>query len=322
MTYTPPTDGAGSFVRKASKYRNWITPDGAPGPSGDGGFAAEPERYHLYVSYACPWAHRTLIFRALKGLERMIPISVVHPCMGPEGWSFQAGPGVIADPIHSARLLRQVYQADPRPFDGHATTPLLWDKQQGRVVNNESSDIIRMFNSAFDGLGATQGDYYPADLRSEIDTLGDVLYQQLNNGVYRAGFARTQAAYEEAVRGVFRQLDELEARLGARRFLCGDRLTELDVRLFVTLIRFDAAYHGHFKCNLRRLADYPVLSAYTRDLYQIPTIRGTVHLEHVKQHYYLSHPLLDPSGIVPLGPELDFAAPHGRAALGPAVPGR
>lgn len=315
MTYSPPTDPAGGFTRQPSRYRNWITPDGAPGPSGDAGFGAEPERYHLYVSYACPWAHRTLIFRALKGLERLIPISVVHPYMGPEGWSFEPGPGVIPDPIHSAQFLRQVYQADPLPFDGHATTPLLWDKRQRRVVNNESSDIIRMFNSAFDGLGATAGDYYPADLQSEIEALGGLLYHQLNNGVYRAGFARSQAAHEEAVRGVFRQLDELEARLTEQRFLCGDRFTELDVRLFVTLIRFDAAYHGHFKCNLRRLADYPVLSAYTRDLYQMPAIRGTVHLDHVKQHYYLSHPLLDPSGIVPLGPELEFARPHGRAAL-------
>jgi glutathionyl-hydroquinone reductase len=312
---SPNSDRAGSFVRKPSRYRNWITLDGAAGPTGDAGFAAAPDRYHLYVSYACPWAHRTLILRALKGLERLISISVVHPHMGSEGWSFEPGPGVIPDPIHSARLLRQVYQADPLPFDGHATTPLLWDRGQRRIVNNESADIVRMFNSAFDALDATPGDYYPPDLRSEIDALGNAIYHQLNNGVYRAGFARSQAAHEEAVRGVFAQLDELEARLAEQRFLCGDRFTELDVRLFVTLIRFDTAYHGHFKCNLRRLADYPVLSAYTRDLYQMPAICGTVHLEHVKQHYYSSHPSLDPTGIVPLGPELEFSAPHGRAAL-------
>jgi putative glutathione S-transferase len=305
----------GRFVRQRSQYCNWITPDGAAGPTGDAGFTAARDRYHLYVSYACPWAHRTLILRALKGLERLLPISVVHPRMGPEGWSFEPGPGVVEDPLHAADFLSQVYRADPRPFDGHATTPLLWDKAQRRIVSNESADILRMFNSAFDDLGARPGDYYPKELRSEIDGLVGPMYHQLNNGVYRAGFARTQAAYEEAARGVFVQLDELEARLAGRRYLCGTRFTEADVRLFVTLVRFDAAYHGHFKCNLRRLSDYPALSGYTRDVYQMPAIRATVHLDHIKQHYYQSHPALDPTAIVPLGPELHFDAPHGRGLL-------
>ncbi|MEO8183253.1 MAG: glutathione S-transferase family protein [Deltaproteobacteria bacterium] len=315
----PPTaDAGGRFVRQPAQYRNWVTADGTAGPSGAGGFAAAPDRYHLYVSYACPWAHRTLILRALKGLERLIPISVVHWRMGPEGWSFQPGPGVIEDPLHAADFLSQVYRADPHPFDGHATTPLLWDQGQRRIVNNESADILRMFNSAFDAVGAKSGDYYPKPLRAEIDALAGPLYERLNNGVYRAGFARSQAAYEEAARGVFAQLDELETRLAKQRYLCGGRFTEADVRLFVTLIRFDAAYHGHFKCNLRRLRDYPVLSAYTRDVYQMPAIRGTVQLEHIKRHYYESHPALDPTGIVPVGPELDFDSPHGRAGLSPA----
>ena len=302
-------------MRQPSEYRNWITPDGAAGPTGDAGFRAAPDRYHLYVSYACPWAHRTLILRALKGLEQMIPISVVNWKLGAEGWSFQPGPGVIPDPLHSATVLSQIYRADPRPFDGHATTPLLWDKQQARVVSNESADIVRMFNSAFDALGAQPGDYYPAPLRGQIDALEETIYGSLNNGVYRAGFARSQAAHEEAVRQVFAQLDELEGRLARQRYLFGGRFTEADVRLFVTLVRFDAAYHGHFKCNLRRLIDYPALWAYTRDVFQITAIRGTVQLDHIKHHYYESHPALDPTGIVPVGPVLEFYAPHGRGAL-------
>jgi glutathionyl-hydroquinone reductase len=308
---------AGRFVRRRSHYLNWITPDGAPGPTGDGGFAPAIQRFHLYVSYACPWAHRTLILRSLKGLESLIPVSVVHWKMGPSGWSFAPGPGVVPDPIHRARLLSDVYRADPHDFDGHATTPVLWDRLRGRIVSNESADIVRMFNSAFDGLGAAPGDYYPQELREEIDALERPLYDRLNNGVYRAGFATTQAAYEDAARAVFGMLDEFEVRLSTRRYLFGDRFTEADVRLFVTLIRFDAAYHGHFKCNLRRLADYSVLSAYTRDLYQMPAIRRTVHLDHIQHHYYESHPQLDPTGIVPIGPQLDFEAPHGRESLGP-----
>ena len=270
------------------------------------------QRFHLYVSYACPWAHRTLILRSLKGLEPFIPVSVVNWKMGPSGWSFEPGPGVVPDPIHGARFLSDVYRADPQEFDGHATTPVLWDRLRGRIVSNESADIVRMFNSAFDALGATPGDYYPPELREQIDALERPLYERLNDGVYQAGFATTQAAYDAAARGVFQMLDELEARLSTQRYLCGDRFTEADVRLFVTLIRFDAAYHGHFKCNLRRLADYAVLSAYTRDLYQMPMIRRTVHLDHIRHHYYESHPQLDPTGIVPIGPQLDLEAPHGR----------
>lgn len=301
-------DTSGRFVRKPSKYCNWITRDGAPGPTGEGGFAAARDRYHLYVSYACPWAHRTLILRALKGIESLIPISVTNWKMGEGGWSFQSGPGVIADPVHHARFLADVYRADPQPFDGHATTPALWDKRSGRLVSNESSDIVRMFNEAFDELGAQPGDYYPEPLRAEIDALEARMYERLNNGVYKAGFAKTQPAYEEAARGVFAMLDELEARLSGRRYLVGDRLTEADVRLFVTLIRFDAAYHGHFKCNLRRLTDYPALFEYTRAMYRMPAIQDTVRFDHIKHHYYESHPKLDPTGIVPIGPELGFGA--------------
>lgn len=310
------SSGSGRFVRKPSAFRNWITPDGARGPTGEAGFKAERDRYHLYVSYACPWAHRTLILRALKQLEPFVGVSVVHWHMGPEGWSFEPGPGVVPDPVLNARRLADVYDADGRPHDNRATTPLLWDKLGRRIVSNESADITRMFNSAFDGLGVPRDDYYPADLRPEIDTLEQRIYEQLNDGVYKAGFATTQAAYEEAARGVFSMLDELEARLAKRRYLFGARLTEADVRAFVTLIRFDVVYHGHFKCNLRRISDYPALFAYTRDIYQIPAIRATVHFDHIKRHYYESHGRINPTHIVPIGPDIDFDAPHGRAALG------
>lgn len=306
----------GSFERLPSIYRSWITQDGAPGPTGEGGFRAEPGRYHLYVSYACPWAHRTLILRSLKGLAEHVPLSVVNWHLGQGGWSFEPGPGVVPDPVHHARFLSEIYAADEREFDGHATTPLLWDKQRGRVVSNESADIVRMLNSAFDGVGAQPGDYYPAAHRAEIDALEQRMYEQLNNGVYRAGFATTQSAYEEAARGVFDMLDELEERLAKRRYLVGGQLTEVDVRAFVTLIRFDAVYFGHFKCNVRRLVDYPNLSEYTRDLYQLPAITPTVHFDHIKHHYYESHGHINPTGIVPIGPALDFDAPHGRARLG------
>jgi putative glutathione S-transferase len=310
---------SGRFVRKPSPYRNWITPDGAPGPSGEGGFAAEPGRYHLYVSYACPWAHRTLILRELKGLSELISVSVVHWKLGRAGWSFEPGPGVIADPVANARLLVELYQLGDPGFAGRATTPLLWDKARGRIVSNESSEIIRMFNSAFDAVGAQRGDYYPAALRGQIDALEERVYERLNNGVYRAGFATQQSAYEEAARDVFAMLDELEQRLSTERWLVGNRFSEADVRAFVTLVRFDAVYHGHFKCNVRRIADYEHLSRYTRDIYQLPGIASTVNLEHVKHHYYESHLGVNPTGIVPIGPARDFSAPHGRERLGPGL---
>jgi putative glutathione S-transferase len=312
------SETGGRFVRNATSFRNWITRDGGAGPSGDGGFQAEADRYHLYVSLACPWAHRTLIMRALKGLEGMIPVSVVHWLMAERGWTFADGPGVIPDSVNHAAFLHQVYtSAEPR-YTGRVTVPVLWDKHRRTIVNNESSEIIRMMNSAFDDIGAKPGDYYPREVREEIDALNGRVYDTLNNGVYKAGFATTQAAYEEAVGPLFETLDWLEQRLAASRFLFGDRLTEADIRLFTTLIRFDAVYVGHFKCNIRRLVDYPNLSAFVRDIYQRPGVAGTVNFEHIKRHYYQSHRSINPTGIVPVGPALDFTAPHGRERLAAA----
>jgi putative glutathione S-transferase len=308
-------DGTGRFQRQPSKLRNWITPDGAPGPSGEGGFRAEPGRYHLYVSLACPWAHRTLIFRKLKGLEAMISLSVVHWLMAEDGWSFAPGPGVIADPVFNARAMHEVYAGAHPDYTGRATVPVLFDRKTMRIVNNESSEIIRMFNSAFDGIGAAEGDYYPPDLRPDIDALNDRIYATVNNGVYRAGFAAAQEAYEEAVWPLFETLDWLEARLADQRYLCGARLTEADWRLYTTLVRFDAVYHGHFKCNLRRIVDYPNLWAYLRDLHQTPGVAGTVDFDHIKRHYYQSHRHLNPCGVTPVGPLLALDAPHGRERL-------
>ena len=309
------TDQTGRFQRPASVLRHWITPDGAPGPSGEGGFRAEAGRYHLYVSLACPWAHRTLIFRKLKGLEGMISLSVVNWFMGEEGWSFAPGPGVIPDPIFDASAMHGVYSAAHSDYTGRVTVPVLFDRKTRRIVNNESSEIIRMFNSAFDSVGAVAGDYYPADLRPEIDALNERIYATVNNGVYRAGFASTQTAYEEAVWPLFDTLDMLDERLATRRYLCGARVTEADWRLFSTLVRFDAVYHGHFKCNLRRILDYPNLSGYLRDLYQTPGVAETVDFAHFKGHYYQSHKRLNPSGVVPIGPMMTLDAPHGRQAL-------
>lgn len=302
----------GRFERSKAQFRNWITADGAAGPSGEGGFAAEPGRYHLYVSLACPWAHRTLIFRNLKGLAGMIPVSVTHWYMREHGWTFADGPGVVADPLHHAQYLHQVYTAADPSYSGRVTVPLLWDTRRGTIVNNESSEIIRMLNSAFDAVGATPGDYYPEPLRAEIDTLNARIYDTVNNGVYRAGFATTQDAYQEAVVPLFETLDWLDQRLATRRYLCGDTLTEADWRLFTTLVRFDAVYVGHFKCNLRRIADYPHLSGYLRELYQHPAVAGTVDFDHIKNHYYQSHNTINPTGIVPAGPVLNLDAPHGR----------
>jgi putative glutathione S-transferase len=294
----------GRFQRSQSAFRHWVTADGAPGPSGEGGFKAEPGRYHLYVSLACPWAHRALIFRKLKGLEEMISLSVVHWLMAENGWTFAEGEGVIPDPVGQARYLHEVYtKADPH-YTGRVTVPVLWDKQRGTIVSNESAEIIRMLNAAFDGVGAKAGDFYPAELREEIDALNARIYDTVNNGVYKAGFATTQDAYEEAVRPLFETLDWLEERLGARRYLSGERLTEADWRLFTTLIRFDPVYVGHFKCNIRRISDYPALSAYLRRLYQIEGVAQTVDFSHIKRHYYQSHRNINPTGIVPVGPDM------------------
>ncbi|HYE51327.1 MAG TPA: glutathione S-transferase family protein [Azospirillaceae bacterium] len=309
----------GRFVRKESRYRDRVTADGAPGPSGRG-FPAEPGRYHLYVSLACPWAHRTLVMRALKGLEGMVGVSVVHWRMRDQGWTFEEGPGVVPDTVNGSRVLHQLYtRADPA-YTGRVTVPVLWDKAAGTIVNNESAEIMRMFNDAFDGVGARPGDYWPEALRAEIDALNAEVYDTVNNGVYKAGFATTQAAYEEAVGPLFDMLDRLDARLADRRFLFGDTLTEADIRLFTTLVRFDAVYVGHFKCNLRRIADYPNLWPYVRDVFQLPGVAGTVDMAHIKRHYYESHPTINPTGIVPAGPVIDFQAPHGRAALSSGAP--
>jgi len=298
----------GRFVRKDAAFRNWVTADGAPGPSGEGGFEAEAGRYHLYVSLACPWAHRTLIVRALKGLEAMIDVSVVNWLMLEHGWTFDDGPGVMPDTINGARYLHQVYTAADPHYSGRVTVPILWDKARGTIVSNESSEIIRMLNSAFDGIGAKPGDYYPRKLQDDIDALNARIYDTVNNGVYKAGFATTQAAYEEAVMPLFETLDFLEERLSTRRYLTGERFTEADIRLFTTLVRFDAVYVGHFKCNLRRIADYPNLSRFAREIYRMPGVAATVNFEHIKRHYYESHRTINPTGIVPAGPALDFDA--------------
>lgn len=305
----------GRFIRSDAQYRNWVTADGSAGPSGKGGFKAEAGRYHLYVSLACPWANRTMIFRSLKGLEEMITFSVVHWYMAENGWTFEPGDGVVADSVNHAEFLHQVYTANDPNYSGRVTVPILWDKKTAQIVSNESSEIIRMLNSAFDGVGAKPGDYYPQEQRAEIDEINERVYDTLNNGVYKAGFATSQEAYEEAVVPLFETLDWLEQKLATSRYLLGDSTTEADWRLFTTLIRFDAVYVGHFKCNLKRIVDYPNLWAYTRDLYQTKGVAGTINMEHIKRHYYESHDTINPSGVVPLGPDLDLDNPHGRASM-------
>ncbi|MGX8012498.1 glutathione S-transferase family protein [Mesorhizobium sp. ORM8.1] len=306
------TDSAGRFVRTESQWRDWITRDGAPAEGRERGFMAEPGRYHLYVSLACPWAHRTLIFRALKRLETVISVSVVHHFLGENGWTFKVEDGATGDTLYGLDFLHQIYtKADPS-YSGRVTVPVLWDKRQKTIVNNESSEIIRMFNSAFDEWGDAGLDFYPAGLRTEIDKINALVFPMINNGVYRTGFATTQQAYEEAFGDLFSALDTVEERLSQQRYLVGDRITEADWRLFTTLVRFDPVYVGHFKCNLRRIADYPNLSNYLRDLYQVPGVSGTVNLHHIKAHYYGSHRSINPTGIVPVGPELDYEAPHNR----------
>jgi glutathionyl-hydroquinone reductase len=294
---------AGEFIREDAQYRHWITADGSAGPSGEGGFMAEENRYHLYVSLACPWAHRTLIFRELKQLQTIITLSVVHPHMLENGWSFkQDVDAATGDTLYAN-------------YSGRVTVPILWDKQQQKIVNNESADIIRMFNSAFNHLTNNHDDYYPEALREEIDSINQSVYQSINNGVYRAGFATTQSAYEHAFTALFSTLDDIDQRLSQQRYLNGSTITEADWRLFTTLIRFDAVYVGHFKCNLKRISDYANLSGYLRELYQHPSIKKTVNLQHIKQHYYYSHEMINPTRIVPAGPALDLDSPHGRAKL-------
>ncbi len=307
---------AGRFVRPTTRFRNFVTEDGRAGPTGSGGFAAARGRYHLYVALACPWAHRTVIMRMLKGLEDVVSMSVVEPLYGPHGWRFGSGPGTVPDTVNGASELAEIYLlADPK-YTGRVSVPALWDKEGRTIVNNESPEIIRMLNGAFGRFTNVRTDYYPAPLRAEIDRVNELVYENVNNGVYRAGFATSQDAYEEAFHAVFGALDELERRLSPRRYLVGDAITEADWRLFPTLVRFDAVYHGHFKCNLRRIADYPNLSNYLRDLYQQSGIAALVNMDHIKRHYYGSQRHVNPSGIVPLGPQLDFTAPHDRGRFG------
>ena len=306
----------GAFRRGTSGFRNWITPDGAPGPSGEGGFAAESGRYHLYVSYACPWAHRALIFRALKGLEPHIGVSVVHPDMLDDGWSFAEGfDGATGDTLHGLAFLRDLYVKADAGVSGRVTVPVLWDRERGTIVSNESAEIIRMFNSAFDAITSDGQDFRPPALRDGIEDVNARVYDTLNNGVYKCGFASTQEAYDAAVRPLFETLDWLERRLSENRYLTGERITEADWRLFPTLVRFDTVYHGHFKCNRKRLVDYPNLWAYTRELYQWPGVAATVRMDHITRHYHYSHESINPHRIVPVGPVLDFGAPHGRSAM-------
>jgi putative glutathione S-transferase len=305
----------GHFVRPTTNYHNFVTPDGAPGATGKGGFPAEAGRYHLYVSLACPWAHRTLIFRALKKLDHVISVSVTEPLYGKTGWEFGTAHGGMLDSVNGKATLAEIYLvADPR-YTGRVSVPALWDKKLRTIVNNESSEIIRMLNSAFDAFTNVRTDYYPAALRAEIDRINDIVYPTVNNGVYRAGFATSQEAYEGAARGIFATFDQLEERLSGQRYLAGQQITEADWRLFTTLIRFDTVYYSHFKCNLRRVADYPNIWNYLRELYQVPDIAGTVSIDHIKRHYYGSQRQVNPTGIVPIGPLIDFNEPHNRGRL-------
>ena len=296
----------GRFVRTQTQFRNWITADGSAGPTGQAGYKAEADRYHLYVSLACPWASRTLMIRTLKGLEDMISISVVHPLMLEHGWTFEEGEGVIGDPIFQARYLHEVYTAVKPDYTGRVTVPVLFDKKTKTIVNNESSEIIRMLNTAFDDLGAKPGNYVPDQWLEEIDTVNDFVYHRINNGVYKAGFATKQEVYEEEVTSLFAALDQMEERLAGQDYLVGNRLTEADIRLFTTLVRFDAVYFGHFKCILKPLTAYPKLWAYTKRIYQLPGMAQTVNFDHIKRHYYGSHKTINPTGVIPMGPTLDW----------------
>ncbi len=302
-------DEDGSFHRQEDAFRDWVTADGRSG------YPAETGRYHLYVSWACPWAHRTIIFRHLKGLEPVIGMTAVDPIRDDRGWAFREGRGHSIDPVNGFRYLREAYVGTDPGYQGRYTVPVLWDRIAGRIVSNSDDDMLRMFNSAFNALTGNREDYYPTDLREEIDRMNHEVYERVNNGVYRAGFATSQKAYESAVRELFAMLDALEQRLSGQRYLFGDRIVETDWRLFVTLIRFDAVYHGHFKCNIRRLVDYPHLFGYVKDLYQYQGVADTVDFDHIKRHYYVTHDDINPTRIVPLGPDQDFTTPHGRQNL-------
>ncbi|WP_304941006.1 glutathione S-transferase family protein [Trichocoleus sp. FACHB-591] len=306
MTEREQEDTQGRFLRPSTTFRHQITADGSSG------FKAEPDRYHLYVCWACPWAHRTAIMRQLKGLESVITLSAVDPVMGEEGWFFSDYPGSIPDTVNQTKYLREIYLKVERDYTGRVTVPVLWDKHTNAIVNNESREIIRMLDTEFGAIAQKETSFYPEDLRSQIDQTIDAIYQPINNGVYRAGFATQQSAYEEAVTELFDALDHWEQVLSQQRYLCGDRLTEADICMFTTLLRFDAVYYSHFKCNLRRIVDYPNLWNYLKDIYQHPEVKPTCYLDHIKLHYYKSHPKVNPTGIVPKGPIIDFDAPHDR----------
>jgi len=296
----------GRYVRKDSQFRDWITADGSSG------FKADPNRYHLYVSLACPWAHRALILRKLKQLEDIISLSIVDPLMEENGWEFSDYEGAVQDSVNGSQYLHQLYTAAKSDYTGRVTVPVLWDKEKKTIVNNESSEIILMFNSEFDEFGDSTQDFYPEELRDEIDRINVVVYDKINNGVYKCGFATAQEAYEEAFNNLFSTLDQIESLLGEKRYLAGDKLTIADWRLFTTLLRFDSVYYTHFKCNLRRIEEYPHISNYLRELYQYPGVSDTVNFKHIKEHYFKSHKTINPTGIVPLGPEIDLSTPHNR----------
>lgn len=306
-------ESGGRFIREDAQFRNWVTPDGSAGPTGEAGFKAEAGRYHLFASYACPWVHRTLIFRKLKGLEDMIDVSFVHWHMAESGWTFEKDEdAIVGDKLFGFEFAHQIYtKADPN-YSGRVTVPILWDTKTNTIVSNESSEIIRMFNFAFDDIGAKPGDYYPEALRAEIDTLNERIYNTVNNGVYKAGFSTSQSAYDEAITPLFETLDWLDKKLGESRFLTGDQPTEADWRLFPTLLRFDPVYVGHFKCSKKRIADYSNLWAYTRDLYQWAGITDTINMDHARKHYYISHKTINPTGVLPMMPDIDWMKPHGR----------
>ena len=302
----------GKFIRPESSFRNWVTSDGGPGPTGELGFAAEAGRYHLYITHNCPWAYRTAMFRRVKGLEDIISISIGGASFKDQGWTFNEEPGALPDAVNNIYYLHELYtKADPK-YTGRVTVPVLWDKKSETIVNNESSEIIRMFNSAFDNITDNKLDFYPESLRNQIDEINAIVYKNINNGVYRAGFATTQNAYEEAYNNLFKKLDELEDRMGERRYLTGEKLTEADWRLFSTLIRFDVVYYTHFKCNKRHIFDYPNLWNFTLELYQYPGISSLTNFDHIKRGYYGLMPKINPSKIVAKGPDIDFNQPHDR----------